>query len=728
MAGDDKSLSAFGTTLCPHLIRFRKLCGVLADVWGLDPNVRLEPPELSGTGEERLSSFKNFLSGMIEGRKHPWRVLLTRLGARARLSIAHSLFLFRKTLPSPKPDLEKFMDNIEKVPGDVDPGFLEFCTAEIKKIFPKGWDRVLYPSACLSSTVSTNSCAERGRIGGGCRSWVLDNEMPDISCRDDYVERCLVLSKYRGVRPSRLVAVETGGKWRKITVPSGNLSVLKPLHQSIYNQLSKQKWLLRGKESANAFRDFLSLSGEVFVSGDYESATDMLNSQVSKHCLAHILMRSRAVPPGISRMAMGSLSLPVRLRRDDGSVREVVQNSGQMMGYLLSFPLLCLINYLTFKFAVPRDVPLKINGDDIVFRSTRAEYEKWKAMVNKSGLILSVGKTMIDRRYFTLNSCLFEGRRKVVKGLPFVRSTALFPRSKDPEAVMGLSGRYRNFCPGFSGERRSRLRVWFLRLNRNLIDVTRRSLTRGLGLCVNFPELVESGLWAREAWHLALALEKPIPAPFSEWSCPPEGFKYIRVEKITKEMKPFREGLSAAWVEAAWRKNGSCKHDDWFTEMRKGTYDWGFWSASRSVAALRRARLLKLSVRNANRYLRPRRCLFNSESFKQIKVPVWVREEYQTPLMFTSGETEWVAPPRTPAVLKVDGERSVDPLIDVRDYYRPQLAVDEIFIGHDRSVTTTSEQVVGVGPNEFLLKPRGDVAVRVFARSGIGIAPPPCLL
>nr|UUW21025.1 MAG: putative RNA-dependent RNA polymerase [Sanya botourmia-like virus 9] len=546
--------------------------------------------------------------------------------------------------------------------------------------------------------------------------------MPNISSREDFVESALVLSKYSRPPPSRLVAVETGGKWRKITVPSGHQSLLKPLHTSIYNRLSAQPWLLRGKESANVFRDFSTSPGEVFVSGDYESATDNLNTHVSKFVLAQILMRSRSVPAGISRMAMDSLSLPVELR-GKFNTRTVEQNSGQMMGYLLSFPLLCLINYLTFKYAVPRDVPLKINGDDIVFRGTRREYEKWVKVVGASGLVLSVGKTMVSRRFFTLNSCLFEGRRDRAVCLPFVRSTALFPKSREPEAVMGIRGRYQSFCPGFSGVKRSRLRVQFLKLNRGLIDVTRRSVSRGLGLCVTFPELVESGLWAREAWHLSLEAERPLPAPFSEWSGRPTGYKYVRFERITKELKAAAEGVGAAWVEAAWqpRRVGV---NDWFAEMREGTYDWGHWSWSRTSGAYRRARLLKLSVRNANRFLRPRRSLFNPDSFKLIKRAMWVREDYRSSISFVNGDTSipgW----SNPFGPKSGGELCPDPEFSgVRT--NPMLPTEELIFSGKRSVVLRGKIVVESGGRDFSAREDGHT-IRVFP-SGVGIAPPRSLL
>jgi len=727
-AGTDKSLDAFGAVGCPHLIRFGKLVGLFKELH----DVVLTIPSFTGTGEENLSSFKSFCSGLIERRNHLWSVPIRRLGIRQRMSIAHTLFLFRKTLPSKQPCLDKYLDQISAESPEVDPHFTDFCEKTVRDLFPVGWDKYSYPSACLSTSVSTSSCRENGRMFGGCRSWVLDCKMPNITDREGFVESCLVGTKYDRPSPSKLCAVHTGGKWRKITVPSGNLSLLRPLHNSIYNHISKTDWLLRGKESPARFNKFTRVLGEIFVSGDYESATDFLNSGVSKTVLSQILLRSRSVPNGIRRMAMDSLSLPVQLNREDESTRVVDQRSGQMMGYLLSFPLLCIINYITFKYAVPRDVPVKINGDDIVFRGTPREYEDWKKVVNKSGLVLSVGKTLVDNQFFTLNSCLFYGESHKVKAVPFIRSTALFPKDRDPESVMGLSGRFRAFCPGYSGEKKEFLRTEFLRLNRCLIDVTRRSVSRGLGLPVNFPMIVNSGLWIREAWYLSLEQEKPIPAPFASWSNPPPGYKFMRVEKKTKEILQAEEGLSAAFVEAAWMPARSGV-DGWFDELKSGSYDYGHWFFTRSNDLKRRAKLLGHSRRFAQRYLKPNRNLFKDDEHKKIRHGVWVKEDFVPTLSMRRGcdvdgsaapEERFFINSRTPARLSQD---ATEKTIDYRNYMKVNIEVDEIFLDDDLSLVSPSEVELSSGDLGFILKKSCDIAARLYPR-GVGIAPPPCLL
>jgi len=377
------------------------------------------------------------------------------------------------------------------------------------------------------------------------------------------------------------------------------------------------------------------VEGETFVSGDYESATDFLNTVVQKEVLAQILLRTTTVPNGVSRMAMDSLSYPISHRMGG---RDVVddQRSGQMMGYLLSFPLLCLTNYITFTYCIPRNVPVKVNGDDIVFRATEQERKKWVEGVGKSGLVLSVGKTLVNKRFFTVNSALFTSGPHRVRLCPYIRAKSLFPAERDPMAILSLRGRFFSVGVGFSGGRLSDLRVAWLKENRSLIDATRRSLTRGLGLPVRYDQLVSAGLWAREAWHLSLPSEKPLPAPFSEWSVRPAGYEYRRVGFITKELRRAQEGINVAFVESAWERGVDGSLDGWHAEAMEGTYDCGSWFRQRSSGLSRRRRLLRISGSNARRFLSPDKNLWNPSLFKSVKRGVWVRTG-SVPLRLVSG-------------------------------------------------------------------------------------------
>nr|WPR16985.1 MAG: RNA-dependent RNA polymerase [Sjack associated botourmia-like virus 20] len=533
-------------------------------------------------------------------------------------SIRMSLFLFRKILPSDPPDLDSYLRMISKGSPEPDPRFMDFVRQEVPRLFRRGWDSRLYSDAALSSTLSTSACVENQRKFGGCRGW-YNSGNSSILGRESFIESVLTTTRPPLLPPSNVRSVWTGGKWRIVSVPGFDMGLLKPLHTAMYNHLSKFSWLLRGDAKATKFKDFRSNLGEVFVSGDYESATDNLNQGVQKEILRLVLQNSDQVPQGIRLLAMRSMSLDLT----DG-LNTVHQSSGQMMGNLLSFPLLCLVNYLSFKYSIRREVPLRINGDDIVFRARPEEYELWKKNINLSGLVLSSGKTMVDSRYFTVNSCLFKSLRRGSKSIPFIRSKAFFDVLRDRDSLHALSGRFFSFCPGFRGSRKAALQVRWLRENRPVIEGSLRSLTRGLGLPLKLGVIMDAGMWDREAWYLSLEAERPLPMPFSEWQRRPAGFVYHRVEKITKEIKEEQKLVANAFVEGAWLP--PLDRDDtslWNEKLREGCFNWSDWSYQRSFGSLKRAKLLGLSHQNAKRYLRPSRLLFDRSHPRLIRYGVW---------------------------------------------------------------------------------------------------------
>ena len=111
----------------------------------------------------RLSAFKQFCGGLIEGSDHPWRRSIGGLSSDTRMSIAMSLFLFRKTLSSQKPDVGEYAARMSSEGASSDPAFVEFARREVSKMFPPGWDSELYPNAALSSCLTRSSCDQSSR-------------------------------------------------------------------------------------------------------------------------------------------------------------------------------------------------------------------------------------------------------------------------------------------------------------------------------------------------------------------------------------------------------------------------------------------------------------------------------------------------------------------------------------------------------------------------------------
>jgi hypothetical protein len=281
--------------------------------------------------------------------------------------------------------------------------------------------------------------------------------------------------------------------------------------------------LLRGDAEPRRFEEFVRREDEFFCSGDYESATDNLNSHVQKFILRKVLEQCEHVPVGIIELAMNTLSMELK-----HGVRIVSQTRGQLMGNLLSFPLLCLVNFLAFKYVIRRRVPLRVNGDDIVFRASQVEIEKWFKEVGRAGLTLSSGKTLVEKRFFSLNSTFFEAKTRCVRRVPVIRSKSLFGQVE--EGVMSLRDRFRSFAEGYSRLHREELNKDFLRLNRKFVLASRRSVRNGLQIKVSDECLESVSLLRRETAYLE---------PTGSW------IQEVPLADVVKRVSPYKiEGWS----------------------------------------------------------------------------------------------------------------------------------------------------------------------------------------
>ncbi|QGY72549.1 RNA dependent RNA polymerase [Plasmopara viticola lesion associated ourmia-like virus 19] len=591
---DHVKTPAFWSEFCVIRRRFRCIKQALEKLHG----VSLPAPMLTGPSDQRVKKFKAFLSDGIEGKAHLWDNHIKRLQRRTRYSIWMSLFLFRKILPAQDPDSAAYMAKISTASPLPDPNLVEFIGQEVKKMFRVGWDKN-YGNMVQVATVSTSSCVESRRSHGGARMYWLDRFNRDA--RASFIDYLYGREWKEPDAVAEVIKVDTGGKVRILTVPPANLHLLNPLHRTMYNHISRFDWLLRGDAKASSFHQFSRKEGEVFVSGDYESATDNLNYNVQYEILHQILEQSTEIPWSIRKLALRSLSWKIQTREEiercasEGIEVEPVQMaSGQMMGFPLSFPLLCIVNYIMFKYAVGRKVPLKVNGDDIVARITRAEYERWIALVRTGGLVLSVGKTMVDGSIFTLNSTLFAATTGGCKLVPFLRTKALYGIESDINKASPFSfvGRYRSFCPGFTGRRLRYLRTLFLSLNKKFVLRAGGSLNRRFGIPASEEALKLSQLWVNETAFLSLPQERPMPMEKSEWSKKPLGYEiaYSQKRKVLRGEEE-REFIEAV-VASAWEPPSGEKYEQVFEGLKVPKID-----------LLKQSRLLRMPVGEVRRWL-----------------------------------------------------------------------------------------------------------------------------
>lgn len=175
----------------------------------------------------------------------------------------------------------------------------------------------------------------------------------------------------------------------------------------------------------NTFQKKYNVTFDKWVSGDYSGATDGVDIRLTASCFEAMLRRSDYSPhlKDILRGVIYQQELHYPKMNFDGVMKELpsaLQQNGQLMGSVLSFPILCIINLCAYWYAMeeylgstidPVDLPVYVNGDDILFPCNDQFYEVWKEKVFAAGFDLSIGKNYIHSNFFTMNSILFHENR-----------------------------------------------------------------------------------------------------------------------------------------------------------------------------------------------------------------------------------------------------------------------------------------------------------------------------
>nr|UJQ92011.1 MAG: putative RNA-dependent RNA polymerase [Magoulivirus sp.] len=488
-----------------------------------------------------LKSVKEFCVGLLENPvSHPWWKCLRSVEADARMSIAGSLFLHRKTLPCPPSPWSAHRDRVCSSPVEVPNDYLRFVRRTVRKLFPAGWDRE-YGGFVERFLPPLSSCTSHSRSKGGSRAaWA--------GRVNDFQKAC-ILGDFRVPDEFNVnfMNVDLDGKSRSVTVAGASQAILGPLHRTIYSRLSQRDWLLRGKAKRGSFVGFESRPDHVFVSGDYESATDNLSLEVAEE-IVRTLSESSEIPESVWEFALVSLRARITYPLEGGHCT-FDQVRGQLMGNLLSFPLLCIQNYTAFKYLVRGPVPVRINGDDIVFRAPLEVAKEWMAGVNRLGLTLSVGKTMIHRRYFSLNSTFFKARSSGrIDMVPVLRSACL---TRPQGLPASLAASFRSFSEGMKGEPLITAQIVFCRRKSLAFAALGRSLLRDLGMNVEVETLRRLGWLRREAWMLSSELPCSLPAATLDFdqSCVPSGWRRRCLPAGRRERKLLRERESEFFDE-----------------------------------------------------------------------------------------------------------------------------------------------------------------------------------
>lgn len=202
-------------------------------------------------------------------------------------------------------------------------------------------------------------------------------------------------------------------KVRIVTKAEWFLQLLTPVQKAWHGKMRKCPTfqLIGGASVEQALEGLRTGKGEKIVSGDYSAATDNIFLTYTREACEAMLERTRFVIPKGSHPSTEAFlrklcvhSLCHAALDLKGVPDPIPVTRGQMMGHILSFPLLCVINRAASCMAVPRSRFMRINGDDVIFPANVKEYRSWKIATRCVGLEFSLGKNYYSNRLALVNS------------------------------------------------------------------------------------------------------------------------------------------------------------------------------------------------------------------------------------------------------------------------------------------------------------------------------------
>jgi len=99
------------------------------------------------------------------------------------------------------------------------------------------------------------------------------------------------------------------------------------------------------------------------------------------------------------------------------------------MGCVFSFPILCIINLAVYRASLEadrgckyriRDLPVLVNGDDILFKTKNRHYKTWCGLIKGVGFEKSVGKNYVSSDFAMINSTYFRTTGGRIQKVPYL--------------------------------------------------------------------------------------------------------------------------------------------------------------------------------------------------------------------------------------------------------------------------------------------------------------------
>jgi len=179
-----------------------------------------------------------------------------------------------------------------------------------------------------------------------------------------------------------------------------------------------------------------------WFSVDYSAATDGLSWKYSGRIFRYLIEDLPEMQREIANLVLG----PHQLWYPGEDMPRGIQTNGQLMGSILSFPILCLANLGVYLLTTQQEHRfwshdqrlnhVLINGDDMVYASDPDNWVKHVDIGKKVGLEMSVGKAYVHREYLNINStsihCPLHKKvvRPTIREIGFLNSGLFFGQHK----------------------------------------------------------------------------------------------------------------------------------------------------------------------------------------------------------------------------------------------------------------------------------------------------------
>jgi len=259
------------------------------------------------------------------------------------------------------------------------------------------------------------------------------------------IDESLLIQQYKTLYDIALLAAETESPETKLVGlaealkvrviskgPAFHYFVLKPLQKFLWSNMKEHKMFrFIGKTvSAEDVQDIIGKKlseDEYFLSVDYSDATNQIRSWASEIVISELctvlkldeferklffesMTNHIMYPPELSKKDRLGLDL------EGLGDAPLPQQNGQLMGSIVSFPILCLINATilrwTQELAYGQVMKLNncnctVNGDDGLLKTTKLGKEIWEKLSPYMGLKPSLGKVFFSKNFLDINSTNF---------------------------------------------------------------------------------------------------------------------------------------------------------------------------------------------------------------------------------------------------------------------------------------------------------------------------------